>query len=291
MTLVTTMADDDPRSQNDLGNLGRFGFRSISRAFSPVKNVVKKIAKPVAAVTLPVVAMNKKLLQVAGKRPGLITSAGTLLAAAGPIGWGAGAALIAGSAAAEMLARREQPEEAPPEAEPLPNVYAESPSYSSALPFPPSQSEPQLPTYLSPSYPPPPYSSPPPTYYYPSQSGPSFVNQAMSLPSYDSNYSSSTEQDSTAMPGYGYPPSDNKNPYDAAAMQPDSAYEQMNAPYGQYEPGAEWQSVSGIGAIESAPSTLSTPSTIDGRTLAVIIGLGLGTWWLMSRVSTRRSRR
>jgi hypothetical protein len=81
MSLVTTIADDDPAQEN-LGDLGKFRLGKLT-----------KLIKPALSIAKPLMSMGK---------------GGGLLTAMGPWGWAAGAALAVGGTAMGMAARHQR---------------------------------------------------------------------------------------------------------------------------------------------------------------------------------------
>ncbi len=81
MSLVTTIADDEPATES-LGDLGKFRLKKLT-----------KFIKPIASIAKPLMSMGK---------------GGGLLTAMGPWGWAAGAALAVGGTAMAMAARHQK---------------------------------------------------------------------------------------------------------------------------------------------------------------------------------------
>ncbi len=81
MSLVTTIADDEPATEN-LGDLGKFRLKKLTKLIQPALSIAK-----------PLMSMGK---------------GGGLLTAMGPWGWAAGAALAVGGTAMAMAARHQK---------------------------------------------------------------------------------------------------------------------------------------------------------------------------------------
>ena len=82
MSIVTTTVADDEPQPNDVGELGKFRLKKLT-----------KFIKPLTSIAQPLLSMGK---------------GGGLLTAMGPWGWAAGAVLAAGGTAAAMAARHQR---------------------------------------------------------------------------------------------------------------------------------------------------------------------------------------
>ena len=82
MSLVTTSVADDEPASNQMGELGKFRLKKLT-----------KFIKPLTSIAQPLMSMGK---------------GGGLLTAMGPWGWAAGAVLAAGGTAAAMAARHQR---------------------------------------------------------------------------------------------------------------------------------------------------------------------------------------
>ena len=82
MSIVTTTVVDDEPQPNDVGELGKFRLKKLT-----------KFIKPLTSIAQPLMSMGK---------------GGGLLTAMGPWGWAVGAVLAAGGTAAAMAARHQR---------------------------------------------------------------------------------------------------------------------------------------------------------------------------------------
>ena len=82
MSIVTTTVAEDEPAPNQVGELGKFRLKKLT-----------KFIKPLTSIAQPLLSMGK---------------GGGLLTAMGPWGWAAGAVLAAGGTAAAMAARHQR---------------------------------------------------------------------------------------------------------------------------------------------------------------------------------------
>jgi hypothetical protein len=119
MSLVsTTVADDEP-APNQVGELGKFRLKKLT-----------KFIKPLTSIAQPLMSMGK---------------GGGLLTAMGPWGWAAGAVLAAGGTAAAMAARHQRKKRLAREQQQQEQAAAAAPNNQSMEPqpmMPPSYDQP-----------------------------------------------------------------------------------------------------------------------------------------------------